>query len=120
MGCIVSDTSFTADGGLHTGAHATRLFAGALTTPDSGLLQTSMTTSCSQQVIDAGATDRHRLSTVHGRIFGGFGGSTSRTNDQPVRLCVLLFYDTCLTTRLSVWVLIVPDGSMTVEFFGAG
>ncbi|CAM9838987.1 unnamed protein product, partial [Sphacelaria rigidula] len=76
--------------GLHSGARAScHLIALAL--PDSGSPQTFITASCWQQMINAGAADEHCLSTVHPRVFGGFGSSTSLTVNQSVRQSVQFY-----------------------------
>ncbi|CAN0096680.1 unnamed protein product, partial [Sphacelaria rigidula] len=77
--------------------------------------QTLITASCWQQMINAGAADEHCLSTLHPRVFGGFGSSTSLTVNQSVRLSIQFYQDTTPTARLSVWALIVPDGSMSFD-----
>ena len=48
-------------------------------------------------------------------MFGGFGASTTLTANQSVRLSVQFYHDTTPTARLSVWALIVPDGSMSFD-----
>ncbi|CAM9529205.1 unnamed protein product, partial [Sphacelaria rigidula] len=87
----------------------------AVAIPDTGSPQNFITASCWQHMMNAGAADKHCLSTVRPRVFGGFGASTPLTVDQSVRLSVRFFDDAGPTARLAVWALIVPDGSMSVD-----